>query len=83
MRMCGGYGTNPFTVNVISYSGHGFTCQGDTIAVIPQQSQSKGPKELRFLNLSGIARRFAERAYTLTLIIASLCRVFLKPEEIE
>ncbi len=51
-----GFGANPFTVNVISYSGHGFTCEGQTIAVIPQINKESKKHELRFLNLSGIAR---------------------------
>ena len=51
-----GIGANPFTVNVISYSGHGFTCEGQTIAVIPQINKESKKHELRFLNLSGIAR---------------------------
>jgi hypothetical protein len=70
-------GTNPFTVNVISYSGHGFTCDGQTIAVIPQINNESKQKELRFLNLSGIARKFSETAYTITFIIASMCRLLL------
>ncbi len=28
---------NPFTVNVISFSGHGLTFDGDAIGVIPQK----------------------------------------------
>lgn len=30
-----GKGHNPFTVNVISYSGHGLTFNGDAIGVVP------------------------------------------------
>jgi hypothetical protein len=33
---CDGVGKNPFTVNVITYSGHGITFDGDAIAVIPE-----------------------------------------------
>ncbi len=32
---CVGEGKNPYTVNVITYSGHGITYKGDAIAVIP------------------------------------------------
>jgi len=32
---CVGEGKNPYTVNVISYSGHGITYEGDAVAVIP------------------------------------------------
>jgi hypothetical protein len=31
-----GIGKNPFTVNVITYSGHGLTLDGDAIGVIPE-----------------------------------------------
>ena len=30
-----GKGQNPYTVNVVTYSGHGLTFKGDAIAVIP------------------------------------------------
>lgn len=40
IQRCNGIGTIPFTVNVISYSGHGFTCDGQTIAVVPQKTKS-------------------------------------------
>jgi hypothetical protein len=73
LSKCVGSGTNPFTVNVITFSGHGFTFNGDSIAVIPQ-SPKDSPKEARFLNLSGLARKFAAKKYTFTLIIASMCR---------
>ena len=34
---CTGKGrTNPFTINVITYSGHGITFDGDAIAAIPE-----------------------------------------------
>ena len=31
-----GLGKNPYTVNVITFSGHGFDYGGDAIAVIPE-----------------------------------------------
>ena len=34
-----GIGKNPYTVNVITYSGHGFSFNGDTIALIPELSK--------------------------------------------
>ncbi len=33
---CDGLGNNPYTVNVITFSGHGITFRGDAIAVIPE-----------------------------------------------
>jgi hypothetical protein len=32
---CRGAGKNPYTVNVITFSGHGITYGGDAIAIIP------------------------------------------------
>jgi len=34
--ICNGKGNNPYIVNVITYSGHGITFEGDTIGVIPE-----------------------------------------------
>jgi hypothetical protein len=31
-----GVGLNPYTVNVITFSGHGIDISGDAIAVIPE-----------------------------------------------
>lgn len=31
-----GIGNNPFTVNIITFSGHGITFEGDAIGVIPE-----------------------------------------------
>ncbi len=60
---CTGLGRNPFTVNVITFSGHGFTLNGDTIAVIPEYDSNdkgkSGKKEARFINFSGLARKLA------------------------
>ncbi len=36
-----GKGQNPFTVNVVTYSGHGFTFGGDAIAAIPTYESEK------------------------------------------
>ncbi len=33
---CNEWGSNPFTVNIITFSGHGITFDGDAIAVIPE-----------------------------------------------
>ncbi len=45
-------------MNVISFSGHGFTFDGDAIGVIPQIEEN-GEITTRFINFSGIARKFA------------------------
>ena len=37
---CAGKGNNPYVVNVITFSGHGITFDGDAIAVIPEYLNS-------------------------------------------
>lgn len=41
ISLCGGIGGNPYVVNVVTYSGHGITFEGDTIAVIPEYKDNK------------------------------------------
>jgi hypothetical protein len=38
LKSCSGIGENPYSVNVITFSGHGITFDGDAIAVIPELS---------------------------------------------
>lgn len=76
-----GEGNNPYTVNVVSFSGHGIHFDGDAIAVIPQMNGGTG--EARFINLSAYARKFAGQKYTLTVFICSMCRIELKHEQKE
>ena len=76
---CDGIGENPFTVNVITFSGHGITFDGDAIAGIPEyetKDKDQG-KVLRFINFTAWARKFAERKNTLTIFILSMCRIQL------
>ncbi len=76
---CVGIGKNPYTVNVITYSGHGFTFNGDTIGVIPEYNSNNkdrsGKKELRFINFSAVARKFAQCKHTLNIFIMSTDRI--------
>jgi hypothetical protein len=76
---CDGIGINPFVVNVITYSGHGITFDGDAIAVIPEYEEAikseDQAKAVRFINISDWARRFAEVKNTLTIFILSMCRI--------
>lgn len=39
---CHGYGDNPWVLNVITFSGHGYTYKGDAIAVIPEIDETNG-----------------------------------------
>jgi hypothetical protein len=76
---CDGKGKNPFIVNVITYSGHGITYDGDAIAVIPEYQSETDKMEIvfRFINFSEWARRFAEINNTLTIFILSMCRIYV------
>jgi hypothetical protein len=60
---------------VITFSGHGFDYDGDAIAVIPEKSK-EGNIEARFINMSGLARKFAGSNNTLNIFIMSMCRSF-------
>ncbi len=64
---------NPYKVNVITFSGHGIAVDRDAIAVIPQKVGDK--KEARFINMSGLARRFAEKEFTINFFLMSMCRI--------
>lgn len=68
LARCIGEGKNPYTVNVITFSGHGITVNGDAVAVIPDSNSA------RFINMSGIARKFAAKKCTFNLFICSMCR---------
>ena len=79
---CSGLGSNPFSVNVITYSGHGITYNDDAIAVIPEfSSQDQGDsvevKDMRFINMSGLARKFASIDHSINIFIMSMCRVHI------
>jgi hypothetical protein len=39
-------GTNPYKVNVITFSGHGFVVGRDAIAAIPDQIKVKDEKDV-------------------------------------
>lgn len=78
-QQCSGTGFDPYTVNVISFSGHGINFDGDAIAVIPQFTD--GLEETRFINLSGLARKFAGINYSLNIFLCSMCRVELSENQ--
>ncbi len=72
---CSGFGTNPYSVNVITYSGHGITFDGDAIAVIPEIQPEALNLVPRFINMSGLARKFASVENTINIFLLSMCRV--------
>ena len=40
-----GNANNPYSVNVITFSGHGFTFDGDAIAAIPEYNEYSDDEE--------------------------------------
>ena len=64
VNTCDGKGKNPFIVNIITFSGHGITFDGDAIAAIPEYEEEINNEEttkvVRYINFSDWARRFAE-----------------------
>lgn len=81
---CTGLGKNPYIVNVVTYSGFGFSLNGDAIAVIPQynstDAKSNGIKEPRFINLSAFARKLAGCKHTINIFLIGSCRWEFKEE---
>jgi len=68
-----GKGKNPWTVNVVTFSGHGITVDGDAVAIIPEKTE--GEFKPRFLNMSGYARKFASKSNSINIFIMSMCRL--------
>jgi hypothetical protein len=60
LKTCDGRGKNPYIVNVITFSGHGISYNGDDLAAIPEYEEAieseDQPKVVRFINLSDWAR---------------------------
>ena len=79
LSRCTATGDNPYVVNVISFSGHGMTFDGDAIAVIPELSEDPHPP--RFINISALARKFAGKNRTINIFLMSMCRGNLTLEE--
>ena len=76
---CPGVGLNPFSVNVITYSGQGFNLDGEEIAIIPEIDREKNV-EIRFINFSGLARKFASIPHSINIFLLGKCRIFLNDE---
>jgi hypothetical protein len=60
---------------VISFSGQGFYCNGEEIAVIPEYDKEDDSYVTRFINFSALARKFAGLKNTINIFILSKCRV--------
>ncbi len=74
LKSCSGIGENPYSVNVITFSGHGITFDGDAIAVIPEYLPKSDEKVARYVNMSALARKFASVENSLNIFILSMCR---------
>ena len=85
ITMCPGIGENPYTVNVVTFSGHGITFKGDAIAAIPEykDKDNKKQKIIRFINFSDLARKFAQIKNTISIFILSMCRIEIDKAHIE
>ena len=66
-------------MNVFTFSGHGITFEGDAIAVITELDAQEN-LVTRFINISGMARKFAQCKHTISIFILSMCRVELDDE---
>jgi hypothetical protein len=64
---------------VIYFHGHGFKFKGDPIAVIYEVTQD-GKYEARFINMGGVARKFAALDNTINIFLMSKCRIDLEEE---
>ena len=74
-KRCSGIGNNPWSVNLITLTCHGITLDGDAIAVVPQQQDKGSIYEPRFINMSGVARKFASIPNSVNIFILSMCRL--------
>ncbi len=89
LTKCDGKGNNPYIVNIITFSGHGITFDGDALAVIPEYEEEpettsgEQPKVLRFINFSEWARKFAQISNTLSIFILSMCRIYVNEKDKE
>jgi hypothetical protein len=77
------YARLPYSVNVITFSGHGILVDGEAIAVIPEIDKKTKEGQLRFINMTGIARKFASKEYSLNIFLLSMCRLFLPEKKLE
>jgi hypothetical protein len=71
-----------FSINVISFHGHGINFNGDPIAVISEETKD-GEFEARFINMGGVARKFAAIKNTINIFLMSMCRVELDPKALQ
>ena len=69
LSACTGIGKNPYVVNVITFSGHSIRCEGETIFVVPEISVGGENRVARFINVSELARKFAQTKYILSIFI--------------
>ena len=70
-----GHGNNPYTVNFISYCGHGVIDQfGDALCVIPIKPKDSDEGIIKYVNFDEWARKFSNKINTINLFLFSACR---------
>ena len=77
-----GHGNNPYTVNFISYCGHGVINEhNDALCVIPIKPKDSEEGIIKYVNLDEWARKFSNKINTINIFLFSACRSPLKEEE--
>ncbi len=64
---------------MVTFSGHGISFQRDSVAVIPECQEVGLNGCARFINISGVARKFAEKHYSINIFILNMCQEILDP----
>jgi len=75
LSACTGIGKNPYVVNVITFSGHSFRFDGDTIFVVPETEVGRDHKVARFINVSALSRKFASTKNILSIFIMNTSNI--------
>ena len=77
-----GHGVNPYTVNFISYCGHGVIDQyGDALCVIPIIIKDSEDCVIKYVNFDEWARKFSNKKNTFNIFLFSACRSPSKEED--
>lgn len=64
-------GQNPYTVNLIQFSGHGYiNSKNEAICIVPE----KHSKSIRIINFDKLAETFASKEYSINIFLFSACR---------
>ena len=83
LSACTGIGKNPYVLNVITFSGHSISCDGETIFVVPEISVGGDNRVARFINVSDLARKFASTKYILSIFIMNTSTIPYKNNDVQ